>query len=55
MLICDPYWPPKMIKNVRNIITDWYFICYNCRLTEEAREVPLVWVQMLLENNSAFM
>lgn len=53
MLICDPYWPTNMIKNVRNVITDWYFIRYNCWLTEEAREVPLVWVQILLENNSA--
>lgn len=42
-----------MIKGVRNIITDCYFMLYNCRLTEEEREVPLVWVQILFENNSA--
>lgn len=42
-----------MIKGVRNIITDCYFILYDCWLTEEEREVPLVWVQILFENNSA--
>lgn len=53
MLICDPSWPTKMIKGVRNIIADFYFKNYGCWLTEEARNVPLVWVQILYRSNSA--